>query len=140
MGDIKTRETDASVDAFIDGVPNERQRVDSRALVAMMREVTGEEPRMWGDSIVGFGRYHYRYKSGQDGEWPLVGFSPRKQNLTIYIMPGFERYAELLPRLGKHKTSVGCLYVKRLSDVDQDVLREIVRDAAAHMKATNPPA
>lgn len=140
MSEPKTKMTDASVDAFIDGLDDERKRDDSRVLVAMMREVSGEEPRMWGESIVGFGRYTYRYKSGHSGDWPLVAFSPRKQNLTIYVMPGFERYAELLPRLGKHKTSVGCLYLKRLSDVDQAVLREIVRDTVETMRAEYPPA
>jgi len=94
-----------------------------------MREVTGCEPKMWGPSIVGFGRYHYKYESGREGDWPLTGFSPRKQALTVYIMAGFRRYEELLDRLGKHKTGKSCLYLKRLEDVDLEVLRELVHES-----------
>ena len=93
----------------------------------MMQEVTGVEAKMWGDSIVGFGSYHYKYASGREADWPLVGFSPRKQNLTLYIMSGFEQYDELLQRLGKHSTGKACLYVKRLADVDLAVLQELVK-------------
>jgi hypothetical protein len=102
-----------------------------------MKEETGAEPIMWGDSIVGFGTYHYKYASGRDAEWFLTGFSLRKQNLTLYIMSGFEEYDDLLGKLGKHSTGKSCLYVKKLEDVDQDVLRELVSKSVEHMKETN---
>ena len=98
-----------------------------------MEEVTGEKAVMWGDSIVGFGTYHYVYASGREGDWPVTGFAPRKQALTLYIMSGFDQYDELLARLGKHSTGKSCLYIKRLSDVDVDVLRELVAESVAHM-------
>ena len=102
-----------------------------------MREVTGAEPQMWGDSIVGFGSYHYVYASGREGDWPLTGFSPRKRNLTLYIMAGFDEYDELLSRLGKFKTGKSCLYINKLEDVDQEVLAELVKRSAEHVAATN---
>lgn len=137
MAELKTRPNDSSVEAFLDGIADERQRSDSRALCQLMREATALEPRMWGDSIVGFGSYHYRYGSGREGDSFLTGFSPRKQSLTVYIMSGFARYDALLARLGKHKTGKACLYVKHLDDVDQEILREIVAESAAHMAETN---
>ena len=100
----------------------------------LMREVTGEPPKMWGASIVGFGSYHYRYASGREGDWLVVGFAPRKQNLVIYIMPGFARYGALLARLGKFRTGKSCLYVNKLDDVDPDVLEELVRESVAEMR------
>ena len=103
-----------------------------------MQEVTGEPPVMWGDSIVGFGTYHYRYKSGREGDWPRTGFSPRKQYLAIYIMPGFDSYEALLARLGKHRTSVSCLYINKLADVDLDVLREIIAESHQEMARRYP--
>ncbi len=118
-------------------VEPEKKREDSYAILQIMQEVTGEAPSMWGDSIIGFGSYHYKYASGREGDWFLVGFSPRKQNLTLYIMPGFEHYDELLGRLGKHKTGKSCLYINKLADVDQDTLRELVRQSVAHMVETN---
>ena len=102
----------------------------------IMMEVTGEKPKMWGPSIVGFGSYHYVYASGREGDWPLTGFSPRKQALTLYIMAGFGHYDELMSRLGKHKTGKSCLYVKRLSDIDESVLRELIAASVDHMKST----
>jgi hypothetical protein len=104
----------------------------------LMKEVTGEEPVMWGPSIVGYGSYRYEYKSGRTGEWMLVGFAPRKQNLTLYIMPGFEHYESLLSKLGKYSTGKSCLYIKKIEDVDEDVLRELVRQSVEHMKRSNP--
>ena len=119
--------TSADVDAFIDEVPNEHRRSDARALCELMRSVTGEPPVMWGPSIVGFGSYHYRYESGRTGDAPLAGFSPRKANLVVYLVGGFEdRYPKLLDELGPHKTGKACLYLKRLRDVDLDVLRQLV--------------
>ena len=124
---LKTTPSDADVDAFIASVEDPQKRDDSRALCRMMAEETGEPPKMWGSSIVGFGSYHYRYASGREGDWMALGFAPRKANLTLYLMDGFDGYRDLLARLGKHSTGRSCLYVKRLSDVDADVLREMVR-------------
>jgi hypothetical protein len=129
----KTRPTAADVDAFLDAVGNDRRREDARALCRLMRQVTGEEPVLWGPSIVGFGRYHYRYASGREGDAGAAGFSPRKSSLTIYVPDGFERYRDLLERLGPHTTSVSCLYVKRLDAVDLDVLRELVARSYRHV-------
>ena len=137
MAELKTKLSDASVEVFLDGIADEAKRRDSYAILAMMQEVTGVEAKMWGDSIVGFGSYHYKYASGREADWPLVGFSPRKQNLTLYIMSGFEQYDELLQRLGKHSTGKACLYVKRLADVDLAVLQELVNLSVVHMVSTN---
>jgi len=130
---MKTQKNDASVVDFLNSVPDERKRADSFAVLELMREVTGEEPAMWGDSIVGFGSYRYKYASGRQGDWMLTGFSPRKQNLTLYIMSGFDDYESLLADLGKHKTGKACLYIKKLEDIDLVVLRELVRQSVAHM-------
>ena len=137
MAELKTKMNDASVDAFLNTVVDERKRQDCFTLVDLMTEATGAQPRMWGDSIVGFGEYHYKYASGREGNWFLAGFAPRKQNLTLYIMSGFDQYDELLGKLGKHSTGKSCLYIKRLDDVDLDVLRELVRRSVDHMAATN---
>ncbi|MFG2105785.1 DUF1801 domain-containing protein [Micromonospora chersina] len=119
--------TDASVDDFLAAVPDDRRRADAERLCALLREVTGEPPVMWGPSIVGFGSYRYTYGSGRTGDWPLVGFSPRKQQLVVYLVGGYEeRYPSVLARLGRHKTGKGCLYLKRLDDVDESALRELV--------------
>jgi len=126
MAEPKTKPTDKSVDEFLQAVPNERRRQDSYVVLELMKQVTGAEPRMWGDSIVGFGSIHYEYASGREGDWPVIAFSPRKQSLTLYIMPGFEGYDELLHRLGKFKTGKTCLYINKLDDVDRSVLRELV--------------
>ncbi len=133
MAKLKTQKTDASVVDFLDSVPGEKKRKDSLAILELMQEVTGQEPAMWGTSIVGFGSYRYRYASGSEGEWPLVGFSPRKQNLTLYIMSGFDDYDALLADLGKYKTGKSCLYINKLEDVDLETLRELVRQSAEHM-------
>lgn len=138
MAENKTRTTDKSVQAFIDSVEDERKREDCLALVQLMQDVTGEEPRMWGDTMVGFGSYHYKYASGREGDMFLAGFSPRKQNLTLYIMAGFDEYEALLSRLGKYKTGKACLYVKSLRDVDMDVLKDMVERSVQHMRETNP--
>lgn len=138
MSDLKTRPTGASVEAFIEAVEHPRRREDARTLLELMHRVTGEEPVMWGPSIVGYGSYHYRYASGQEADWPVVGFSPRKQNLSIYIMTGFEASDALLSRLGKHKTGKSCLYVNKLADVDLEVLETLVRASVAEMKRMYP--
>jgi Domain of unknown function (DU1801) len=122
-----TRPTDTSVAGFLAGVPDERRREDARRLCAIMQEITGEPPAMWGTSIVGFGAYHYRYASGHEGDAPLAGFSPRRQQLVIYLASEFERrYQQVLARLGPHRAGKGCLYLKRLDDVDSDALRELI--------------
>lgn len=126
MSENKTQKTDASVTDFLNSIPDERKRQDGFSLLALMSEITGLEPRMWGPSMVGFGDVHYKYASGREGDMFKVGFSPRKQNLTIYITDGFANYQELLAKLGKHKTSVSCLYVNKLTDIDLTVLREMV--------------
>lgn len=135
MAELKTKETDASVAAFVEAIQDDRRRADARAILDLMQEVTGEPATMWGESIVGFGRYHYKYESGREGDWFLTGFSPRKQNLTLYIMAGFDQYDDLMDRLGKYRTGKSCLYVKSLDQIDQTVLRELVARSVEHMKA-----
>jgi hypothetical protein len=133
---LKTTVNDASVEDFINKVEVEVKRQDSRTLLKLFAKVTGEKPRMWGSSIIGFGSYHYKSeKSRQEGEWMLTGFSPRKQNLTLYVIPGFDDYQDLLSELGKHKTSVGCLYINKLADVDLAVLEKLVKRSFAAMKS-----
>ena len=134
MTDVKTRRNSASVTAFLNALDDPRQRADARKLSAMMRAATGARPKMWGSSIVGFGSYHYKYASGREGDWPLVGYSPRKQNLSVYVMPGFESFDALLERLGKFKTGKSCLYIKRLADVDEQILDRLVRESVAYMR------
>ncbi|HET7905043.1 MAG TPA: DUF1801 domain-containing protein [Candidatus Eisenbacteria bacterium] len=134
MAEAKTKKTNASVAAFLKQVPDEETRADCFALVKLMKSVTRSEPKMWGPSIVGFGQYHYVYASGHEGDWPLTGFSPRKGNLSIYVMAGFDRYPALMKKLGKCKTGKSCLYVKRLSDVDPKVLKELVAESVKFVK------
>jgi hypothetical protein len=127
MAELKTQPTDQDVVAFLSAIPDEKKRRDSFAILTLMKEITQAEPVMWGASIIGFGSYHYCYESGREGDWFLTGFSPRKQNLTLYIMSGFEQYDALLARLGKHTTGKACLYIKRLEDIDLPTLKELVR-------------
>lgn len=135
MAELKTHKNGASVIDFIDTVDDETKRQDSLALLKIFEECTGEKAAMWGSSIIGFGSYHYKSeRSSQEGDWPLTGFSPRKQNLTIYISPGRDMYAAQLQKLGKHKTSKGCLYIKRLTDVDLPTLKFIIKDSAKRTK------
>jgi hypothetical protein len=117
MVELKTQKTDASVEEYLNAVEDEGKRKDSFAILDLMREVTGEEPAMWGSSIIGFGSYRYKYASGREGEWFVTGFAPRKQNLTLYIMSGFDDYDALLAELGKYKTGKSCLYVNKLEDI-----------------------
>ena len=133
MAELKTKRNNQSVKGFLNGVTDERKRRDAFAISALMQQVTKAKPQMWGSSIVGFGSYHYRYASGHEGDMPIVGFSPRKQNLTLYIMRGFEGSGELLGRLGKYKTSKACLYIKRLEDVHLPTLKELIRQSVKHM-------
>lgn len=137
MAELKTQKTEASVEAFLNTVEHDRKRADSFEILNLMKEVTGEEPVMWGPSIIGFGSYHYKYASGRDADWFLTGFSPRKQNLTLYIMSGFDAYDKLLAKLGKYKTGKSCLYINKLEDVDMDVLRDLVKKSVEHMIKTN---
>ncbi|MBM3126753.1 MAG: DUF1801 domain-containing protein [Chloroflexi bacterium] len=134
MSTLKTKPTKANVNAFINKISAAEKREDCLELVKIMKQATKSEPKMWGASIVGFGSYHYRYATGREGDWMLTGFSPRKQNLTIYIMSGFERQAELLKRLGKFTTGSSCLYLKRLGDVDKKILKELIRESVKIMK------
>ena len=138
MSDLKTQPTTASVDAFIDAVDDEPKRADSRVVAEMMAEITGVPGVMWGSSIVGFGKYHYRYASGREGDFFEAGFSPRKRALTLYVMAGFSEYEDLLGRLGKHSTGKSCLYVKRLADIDLDVLRELLTRSVSYIRAKYP--
>ncbi len=135
MAESKTKPTDVSVAAFLDSVPDANKRTDALALIDMMRSATGDEPVMWGPSIVGFGSYHYRYESGREGDSPVVGFSPRKSTLVLYIVTGFKGAEPLLANLGRHTTGKSCLYVKRLADVDQQVLRKLVDHSVAAVRA-----
>jgi hypothetical protein len=137
MAELKTQRNDKNVEDFLNTVTDEKKREDSFSILELMKSVTEKKPEMWGDKIIGFGSYRYKYASGREGEWFLTGFSPRVQNLTLYIMSGFEDYDELLGKLGKYSTGKSCLYIKRLEDVDQDVLRELVRKSVEHMIETN---
>ena len=136
----KTQPTLASVEGFLATVDDDAKRADASAMAALMAEVTGLQGRMWGSSIVGFGTYHYRYASGREGDFFQTGFSPRKRALTVYVMPGFAEHQALLARLGKHTTGKSCLYIRRLADVDIDVLREIIVRSVRHIRAKHPVA
>ena len=132
MAEAKTQATTETLDEYLARSVDPLRHDDCRRLASMMREATGEAPVMWG-AIVGFGRYRYQYQSGRTGEWPLVAFSPRKNDLTLYIMPGFDRYQSLLEELGKHKTGKSCLYIKRLADVDLTVLNALIVSSVISM-------
>jgi len=133
MAELKTKKTDMNVDDFIDSVADEGKRDDCRAIVSMMTKITKAPPAMWGPAIVGFGDYRYVYASGREGDWFMMGFSPRKQNLTIYVTEGFDGYSDLLPKLGKFTTGMGCLYIKRLSDIDIKVLEKLLTTSAKRL-------
>ena len=130
--ELKTKKTEASVEDFLNSIADENVRDDSQKIAAMMQKATAAKPQMWGASIVGFGTYHYKGASGREGDWMRIGFSPRKQNLTVYIMDGFEKYVGLMANLGKYKTGKSCLYVKRLSDIDENVLNELIELSVKH--------
>ena len=134
MAELKTKPNKASIDNFLNGVKDEKKRNDAYKILELMKKITKEEPIMWGPSIVGFGKYHYKYESGREGDWFLTGFSPRKQNLTLYIMSGFKRYDELMKKLGKFKTGSSCLYINKLEHVDIKVLKELIAESVKYMK------
>ena len=138
MADNKTKPTKLRVAAFIDAIPDSTKRTDAKALVKLMQNAAGEKPKMWGPSIIGFGSYHYKYDSGREGDMPLIGFSPRKAATVLYNMICSSDSKDLLPKLGKHTTSKGCLYIKKLADVDQQVLETLVVKSLAAMRARNP--
>ena len=135
MAELKTKKNRASVTTFLDAVENKQRREDAKKLLTIFKEVTGMKPAMWGTSIVGFGTYHYESeRSTQKGDWPLTGFSPRTTNLTVYIGPGFKNYKVLLGKIGKHKTSVGCLYISKLSDIHVPTLSTIIQKSVKEMQ------
>jgi len=134
MAELKTKKNDASVEDFLNTIKDEQIRADCFEISKLMSQVTKAEPKMWGSSIIGFGQYHYKYASGRENDWMLVGFSPRKQNITLYIMAGFDRYDELLAQLGKFTTGKSCLYIKKLADVDKKVLKKLVTESVKVMK------
>ena len=138
MSAMKTIKNQDSVSAFIDKVEDEQKREDCRTLMKIMRRITGSQAAMWGSSIVGFGSYHYRYASGREGDFFLTGFSPRKQNLTVYVMPGFSQYGSLMQKLGKHKVGKSCLYMKKLGDVDVQVLTSLIDESVQEMRRKYP--
>jgi len=137
MAEPKTKPTNRDVEDFLNSVEDEKKRQDSFTILRLMEEATGEEPQMWGDSIIGFGLYKYKYASGREGEWFLTGFSPRVQNLTLYIMSGFDQYDVLLDQLGKYKTGKSCLYINKIEDVDLQTLKDLVEQSVEHMAKTN---
>jgi Domain of unknown function (DU1801) len=135
MADLKTVPTKVSVDIFLKGITDEKKREDCYQILDMMKKATKSEPKMWGTSIVGFGNYHYVYESGREGDWFIAGFSPRKQNLTLYSMGGFLQFEDLMKQLGKHSTGKGCLYINKLEDVDTKVLKKLIKESVK--KAAN---
>lgn len=140
MAENKTRPNRQSVGAFIDAIEPAERRKDCRTLLRLMKDATGTQPKMWGSSIVGFGNYNYKYGSGREGNWFVTGFSPRKQDLTLYLMAGVERYPDLLKKLGKHKIGRSCLYLKRLDDVNVDVLKKLVGESVKYVRRNYPAA
>lgn len=134
MAENKTRQTTHSVAQYLASIENDRRRNDCKAVMKLMREATGKRARMWGSSLIGFGSYHYKYDSGREGDMPLTGVSPRKQNLVVYIMPGFRPYNDLMKRLGRHKTGKSCLYINNLADIDLSVLSSLIRKSARDME------
>jgi len=137
MAELKTKPNKKSVRKFLDSVTDKKKQEDSYSILKLMKEITGTEPVMWSDSIIGFGNYDYKYKSGREGDWFLVGFSPRKQNLTLYIMSGLKRYDELLKKLGKFKTSKVCLYINKLEDVNLNILKKMIQSSVTSLVEKN---
>ena len=136
MAELKTKPNDQNVERFLNGITDEKKRQDCFTILELMKQITQTEPKMWGSSMVGFGSYHYKYESGREGDAFLTGFSPRKQNLTLYIMAGFDQYEELLKTLGKHKTGKSCLYIKRIEDIDLSTLKKLIEQSVKHMTRT----
>ena len=138
MAENKTQQTDASVAVYLDAIPDDRQRADAKAIAAMMERLSREPPRMWGPSIIGFGRYHYKYESGREGDSLRIGFSPRKGQTVLYIADGFAVHEAIMARLGKFKTGKSCLYIKKVADVDEAALEELVAASIADMDRKYP--
>ena len=136
MAELKTRPTNASVEKFLNKNTDETRREECFKIAGIMEEITGEKPKMWGDSIVGFGSFHYKYASGQEADWPVAAFSPRKTDLTLYLTPGFQKNKDLMDQLGKHRTGKSCLYIKRLSDVHIPTLKKLIRESVKAVKKT----
>lgn len=134
MAELKTKKNTLSVEKFLNSVQDENRRSDCFAVLEIMKKITGDKPSMWGTGIVGFGSYHYKYESGREGDCLLTGFSPRKQNLTLYIMAGFKKYPELMKKLGNYKTGSSCLYIKKLSDIDINVLKLLIKESIVYLK------
>lgn len=134
MADLKTKPNEEDVEAFLNALEDERKKADCFQVLKLMQEITGEPPKIWGGNMIGFGTYHYKYDSGREGDWFLTGFAPRKANLTLYIMSGFSRYEELMKQLGKHKTGKSCLYVKSINDLDEAVLRQLIKESVDFIK------
>lgn len=135
MATLKTQPTENDVEEFLNAIDDKHKREDSFKILDIMKNITGEEPKMWGSSIIGFGQYHYQYESGREGDWFLTGFSPRKQNFSLYIMAGFDNYDDLMSRMGKYKTGKSCLYIKRLEQIDLDILKELIKESVDYMRA-----
>jgi hypothetical protein len=138
MGEPKTKPTEHSVEDFLDKIPDEKARDDCFAIVNLMRKVTGLKPEMWGAAIVGFGRYHYKYESGHEGDSCLTGFSPRNQNISLYVMAGFPGQEDLLKKIGKHKAGKGCLYIRKLEDIDFGILESLIGQSVDFLKKKYP--
>jgi hypothetical protein len=138
MAELKTVPSGADVEAFLERISDPARRADCRAVLELMQRATGCPPKMWGDRIVGFGSYRYRYRTGREGDWFLSGFASRKRDLTLYVMSGFERSPEIMARLGKYKTGKSCLYVAKLADVDTGALEDLVVASVRHLRATYP--
>ncbi|MCF7802458.1 MAG: DUF1801 domain-containing protein [Candidatus Marinimicrobia bacterium] len=134
MSDLKTKPTGNDVHAFLNTISDESKRADAYTILELLESIVGEPAKMWGASIIGVGEYHYKYASGREGDWFLAGFSPRKQALALYLMSGIDRFGELLSQLEKYKTGKGCLYIKRLSDVDMTALEKLIRASVKHLK------
>jgi len=134
VAENKTKPGKASVTAYINGIEDKQKRSDVKKVAAMMRKATGKRARMWGANIVGYGKYHYKYDSGREGDFMITGFSPRKQALTLYVIPGFKHFEPLMKKLGKYKTGKSCLYIKRLSDVDENVLNKLIVGSVKYMR------
>lgn len=137
MAELKTKKNEASVTKFLDGVKDEKKRQDSYTILKLMKQITKAEPKMWGTSMVGFGSYHYKYASGREADWFVTGFSPRKQNLTLYIMSGISKYPDLLKKLGKFKTGKGCLYINKIEDIDIKTLKELITQSVGYLIKLN---
>jgi len=135
MAEQKTKPTNESVEDFLNRIPEAERREDCFAVAKIMEEITGERPVMWGPSIVGFGSYRYKYASGREGDWPIAGFSPRKKDLTVYLMMGFEKHTELMEKLGKYSHAKSCLYIKRLSDIHLPTLKKLIKTSIKELNA-----